>query len=201
MSIPHLATLLVHYLDSQVTKFISFLDPPIHYNNIDNISSFAFEMPNTWTIVKNLYFGLPFSRPWYANYMDSFTLMFMYGCTYYVMSTSSNPWFIHRSGQQSLVAPTSENFSSPTNVPLDGNRFFHNFSLNNFLAKIIIIIALLIWNHAHVPTQNALCPIWLHPSILQLYGLPTHTFPPSLLAFLLQFPSNSSIHILPLNGS
>jgi hypothetical protein len=60
------------------------------------------------------------------------------------MSTSSNPWFIHRSGQQSLVAPTSENFSSPTNVPLDGNRFFHNFSLNNFLAKIIIIIALLI---------------------------------------------------------
>ncbi len=178
MSIPHLATLLVYYLDSQVTKFISFLDPPIHYNNIDNISSFAFEMPNTWTIVKNLYFGLPFSRPWYANYMDSFTLMFMYGCTYYVMSTSSNPWFIHRSGQQSLVAPTSENFSSPTNVPLDGNRFFHNFSLNNFLAKIIIIIALLIWNHAHVPTQNALCPIWLHPSILQLYGLPTHTFPP-----------------------
>jgi hypothetical protein len=63
VNIPHLATLLVYHLDSQVTKFILFLDPPIHYNNIDNISIFAFEMLNTWTIVKTLYFGQPFSHP------------------------------------------------------------------------------------------------------------------------------------------
>ncbi len=133
--------------------------------------------------------------------MDSFTLMFMYGCTYYVMSTSSNPWFIHRSGQQSLVAPTSENFSSPTNVPLDGNRFFHKFFFKQFSSKNHYYYCPLDLKPCSCSHSKCSLPYLITPKHPPTIWPPHPHIPPSLLAFLLQFPSNSSIHILPLNGS